>query len=327
MRSFLSLKKLSAPCQICNANSLINLKICPYNQSADLENLKILFELIKYTVYNYHIMKFRTFRRVAKLLIAAGTLSACAISHSATFIVEFPNNADAHLDPYYNTLDENGHLIHGDQNSYVFDGVAVEGNVSANLSGRYYDSDPLDPGTMGLLNSDLPWNRTDEDVPQPGWLVRYGLKPDSVGQMIHTHDPGGEDEVVVPASYLSFHVDSPDTVVFSEVSLVIKDIVGVGPSTIWAATSKDNFTDVLTGVQVFSDETGLMISWKWTDLELSGKGFEVRVYGFVGADEGTFGTGLVTGIVDPPPVPETSTALLTGCAAMILVTSRKRRLG
>ncbi len=195
-----------------------------------------------------------------------------------------------------------------------------------NEDGRYYDSDALDPGTTGLLNSDLPWNRKDPDVPEPGWLVRFGLNPDAVRSLVHTYNPGGIDEAVVPASNISFQLHTEETVLSENATLEIRDVYGVGPKTIWAATSRNGFTDAIVGNIQSTDDKGYVLSWTWNSLELLDTGFEMRIYGFIGADEGTFGTGLPTGTyLPPPPVPEPSTSLMVGLVALGVVTFRKRR--
>lgn len=270
-------------------------------------------------------MKLSNWKTIRLSVTSALGLLTCGLVQGATFIVDFPKTANPHLDPYYNELDANGNRISGDGNSSIFDGAALEGDLTADLSARYYDSDALDPGTTGMLNSDLPWNRKDEDVPEPGWLVRFGLEPDAVGEFYHTHDAGGPDETVVPASYISFHIKSPETVMFETVELAIKDVYGVGPNTIWAATSGTGFTDAKVGNIVFTPEDGYVLNWDWDNLGLVGTDLEVRIYGFIGADEGTFGTGLLTGTYDPPPVPEPSTSLLFGLVALGMITFRKRR--
>lgn len=291
-----------------------------------MDFIEKLFAQLKYTDYNFHIMKFTVLKTINLSLQACVLLLAVPQAIGATFSVDFPKHAKPALDPFYNVLDANGNRINGDGNSSVFEGVATEGKVTANMYGRYYDSDALDPGTTGLLNSDLPWNRKDPDVPEPGWLVRFGLPPDSVGELVHTYNPGGADEKVVPASYISFNLHTPETVLFENATLEIRDIYGAGPNTIWAATSKDGFTDAIVGTINFTDDKGYVLSWAWNNLENLDSALEIRVYGFIGADEGTFGTGLLTGtFLPPPPVPEPGTSLLLGLVALGMVTFRKRR--
>ena len=271
-------------------------------------------------------MKFRKCKISGLFLTISLTLLTAQIVQAATFSVDFPRTAKPQLDPFYNELDAQGNRISGDGNSSVFDGVATHGNVTADMSGRYYDSDALDPGTTGLLNSDLPWNRKDPDVAEPGWLVRFGLAPDAVGCLVHTYHAGEADEKVVPASYLSFKLHTPETVIFENATMEIRDVYGVGPSTLWAATSRNGFTDAIVGNIQFTDEKGYVLSWTWNNLEILDTDLEIRIYGFVGADEGTFGTGLLSGTyLPPPPVPEPGTSLMLGLVALGVLTFRKRR--
>ena len=285
-----------------------------------------IFAQVKCMLYNFHIMKIQECKILKASLIISLTMLTTQLAQAATFSVDFPRTAKPELDPFYNELDANGNRISGDGNSSVFEGVASEGSVTANMSGRYYDSDALDPGTTGLLNSDLPWNRKDPDVPEPGWLVRFGLEPDAVGSLVHTYNQGGVDETVVPASYISFQLKTPETVLFQNATLEIRDVYGVGPNTIWAATSRNGFTEAIVGNIQFTDDKGYVLSWAWNDLGVLDTGFEIRIYGFIGADEGTFGTGLLTGTyLPPPPVPEPGTSLMLGLVALGVVTFRKRR--
>ena len=271
-------------------------------------------------------MKFRFCKVITIALTFTIGLLTSHLAQGATFSVDFPKTSKPQLDPIYNVLDAEGNRISGDGNSSVFEGVATEGSVTANMSGRYYDSDPLDPGTTGLLNSDLPWNRKDPDVPEPGWLVRFGLAPDAVGSLVHTHNMGGVDETVVPASYISFQMNAPEAVLFQDATLEIRDVYGVGPNTIWAATSRNGFTDAIVGNIQFTDDKGYVLSWTWDNLELLDSEFEIRIYGFIGADEGTFGTGQLNGTyLPPPPVPEPGTSLMLGLVALGAITFRKRR--
>jgi hypothetical protein len=254
----------------------------------------------------------------------AGWMLLGTSASAATFVVDFPRTAQPSLDPYYNTLDAEGNYVSGDGNSSVFAGVATEGTLSAELSARHYDSDALDPGTTGMLDSNLPWNRKDPDVAEPGWLVRFGLEPDSVGSVFHTHDMGGANETVVPASYISFHIKSPEEVVFEDITIQIRDVYGVGPSTIWAATSQDNFTAPQTGNITFNSDDGFELNWVWENLSHLSEGIEVRIYGFIGADEGTFGAAAVGGSYDPPPVPEPTASVLLGLCGLMLAHRRRR---
>ena len=245
-------------------------------------------------------------------------------------VVQFSKNdpdfpIQVQLDPYYNTLDSQGNFVSGDGNSSVFLGQVKEGNLVADLSARYYDSDPLRPGTNGLINSDLPWNRADPDTPEPGWLVRFGLDADGVGIFTHTYDSGGGVMKQAPASYISFKMKSPDQVIYQTASLILEDTVGVTPATIWAVASDENFLVTHLASSTFSSEDGHQLRWDWNNLSIGSEGLEIRVYGILGADEGYFGVGNLVTTYEPPPVPEPTTPLLAGLASLALVTRRKRR--
>ena len=164
-------------------------------------------------------------------LLAAAIVASPGTSRGGTFAIEFHEDTAYMADPFYN-----------DVNSTIFFGTTVEGDLTSRMAGYYYDSDPVDPGHNGMMNRGLPWNSEDPDHPIPGWLVRFGLEPDGIGNPVHTYPLPGGGTAEQPASYVSFKVDSPDTVVFEEVGLIIKNIRGAGPAgtgTIWAGTNKD----------------------------------------------------------------------------------------
>jgi hypothetical protein len=211
-----------------------------------------------------------------------------------TSVVQFAKNdpdfpMQVRLDPFYNQLDSNGNFVSGDGNSSVFLGQVVEGDLVADLSARYYDSDPLRPGTNGLINSDLPWNRADPDTPEPGWLVRFGLDADAVGVFTHTYDSGGGVMQTTPASYVSFKIRSADQVIYETASLILTDTVNVTPSTVWAVASDENFQITRLATTAFSNDDGHELRWDWSNLAIGSAGLEIRVYGILGADEGYFG--------------------------------------
>ena len=85
---------------------------------------------------------------------------------------------------------------------------------------------------------------------------------------------------MVPASYISFQLHTEETVLFENATLEIRDVYGVGPTTIWAATSRNGFTDAIVGNIQFTDDKGYVLSWTWNSLELLDTGFEMRIYGF-----------------------------------------------
>ena len=248
-------------------------------------------------------------------LLLLSSIRSLAVTSLIEFRISDPDfPLQSHPDPYYN-----------DGNSTIFTGQTMEGDVSGELSARYYDSDALRPGTNGLINSDLPWNRADPDTPQPGWLVRFGLNPDEVGVFEHTYDKGKATEGKVPASYISFKLKSAESVIYQTASLVIDNMVGVTPSEVWAVASDENFLVTRLPQATIKSDGGTKIEWDWTDLGIGDDGLEIRVYGLQGADEGYFGVGSVITTYDPPPVPEPSTSLFMGLTAMTLVTLRKRR--
>ena len=247
----------------------------------------------------------------AWFLLSLGAIGATNIIYFAGNDPNFP--PEPRLDDFYN-----------DGNSSIFTGRTTEGTLTADMSARYYDSDPLRPGTTGLINSDLPWNRPDPDTPDPGWVIRFGLNPDSVGSLLHTYDPGGSEEKMVPASYLKFNVRSPERVLFQSTTLQIDQVKGVTPSNIWAVVGDDNFNRIYLGKYTFTASDGNLLQWEWKDLEIDSTGLEIRVYGMLGADEGRFNVRSITLETDIPAVPEPGSVSLAALAALVLLNHRKR---
>ena len=263
-------------------------------------------------------MKFPITKQFLLTLGAGYLLLAPWKAMAITSVIQFDKNdpltpIQSYPDPYYN-----------DGNSTVFEGQTKEGDLSATLSARHYDSDPLRPGTTGLINSDLPWNRADPEVPEPGWLVRFGLNPDAIGVLTHTYSEDGFSKTV-PASYISFKINSPETVIYETASLVIDETQGVTPTNVWAIASDDAFSTVRLATSSYSTQHGVKMVWEWDNLEIGGKGMEIRVYGIQGADEGYFVIGSLTTTYNPPPVPEPSISCLLGLAVLGLVNGRRRR--
>ncbi|MBP7948791.1 MAG: hypothetical protein KA004_03980 [Verrucomicrobiales bacterium] len=249
-------------------------------------------------------------------LLAAAILASPATSLAGTFAIEFHQDAAYMADPFYN-----------DVNSTIFFGTAVDGDLAARMAGYYYDSDPVDPGHNGLMNRGLPWNSEDPDHPIPGWLIRFGLQSDAVGNPVHTYPLPGGGTAQQPASYISFKVDSPDTVLFEEVGVTINNLQGAGPGQqIWAGTSKDNFATGISPTVVMDPNNGLQMSFGWTNFDYLSEGVELRIYGIIGADEGTFDSANLFGRSTPPPVPEPSGASLLGCLLLGMLTRRSRRM-
>ena len=108
--------------------------------------------------------------------------------------------------------------------------------------------------------------RTVREAAQMATFV--GLNPDSVGSLLHTYDPGGPEELKVPASYLKFNVRSPERVLFQSTTLKIDQVKGVTPSNIWAVVGDDNFSRIYIGKYSFTKSDGNLLEWEWNDLEI-----------------------------------------------------------
>jgi hypothetical protein len=211
-------------------------------------------------------------------------------------------------DLYYST---GGTVATWDGISRVFSAPVTTSESSFQLTGtlfgRHYDSDPTLPGEWGLLDRKLLTGFED-----PSWLVKHGLPSEAVGNPEFNNVIRGV-EVLQPASYVAFKVASANELLFDEANLTITGLYNVsGAIELWAATNADGFTKAIKPTITSVDSETDVYSFDFHSMAHAGKDMEVRVYGILGQDQGTFTSAVLTGTLAPFPVPEPSAAMLLG---------------
>jgi hypothetical protein len=201
--------------------------------------------------------------------------------------------------------------------------TTVVSGVSATLSGRNYgilsdDSLSRPSFRWGLLGT-----YDDAGRLQSGWTVSFGFDPDDHGVTTHTAANGG----IWDASYLSFNLQPSATQSLAAQSLTI-----TAPTFLlvddkaWAAVSTDGFKHFAAVRENFDSLTGnSTITIPLNGLKGNmGEPLEVRVYGILGEDEGTFqSASLNAQVFGVAPIPEPSAALLA--LGAVSLTLRRRR--
>lgn len=195
----------------------------------------------------------------------------------------------------------------------------------SSLSGWNYDSDPTRTGSTGLLDrAKLPI--ADENEPQ--WIVKHGLAPSEVGSKVSSTEVNGIT-YHGQASYLSFKFkrDDGEQAVFDNINLALTGFVNIDiDANTWAGTNKDGFTAAIApDISQPEGEDTDVYTFDFTGLDFTSEELEIRIYGVLGQDQGTFKTNI--GIIPPPPaVPEPSQLLLTVGALLGLALRRNRRV-
>lgn len=234
-------------------------------------------------------------------------------------------------DTYYNELSglDNGQW---DNISTVFHApvtLSEEGyDLESTLSARHYDSDPTKPGETGLLDR-AKLAVADPNLPQ--WILKHGLPPSVVGSTTSA-TLVNDVPVIAPASYVSFKVRLVDTghgeqLMFDGADLTITGFLNIDTdSTIWAASNSNDFSTFI--IPSISQPMGVdtdVYTFNFSNLGFVSNEFEIRVYGVLGQDQGTFSTAIVSGSVTNTPIPEPSTMTLGGGLLLGMALRRRRR--
>jgi MYXO-CTERM domain-containing protein len=219
-------------------------------------------------------------------------------------------------DGYYNTTSG---LNDGqwDQISTVFHAPVTTSDagisLTSSLFGKYYDSDPTKPGETGLLDRGTLTGQSN-----PPWLVKHGLPPASVGST-HSGTTVNGEVVISPASYIAFTVgldavSDGEQIIFGGAELSISGFYNVDTDIqIWAATNADNFGHaILPTITAPEDEDRDVYTFTFSALDFVAPLLEIRIYGVLGQDQGTFGASVLRGSFTP--VPEPSALALLGLA-------------
>ena len=268
------------------------------------------------------------------LALLGGTFFATLDSLSAASVYSVIYGAGASVtkkaDTYYNQISglDNGQW---DQISTVFNAPVTTTDtlytLSSSLYGRYYDSDPTKPGETGLLD-----RQTLTGFSDPAWLVKHGLPPSSVGSLKSGTLVNGS-VFEANASYLAFTIETAgssngEKVLFDGANLSITGFLNIDSDVeIWGATNSDAFSTAVIPVITQPEGTDTDVyTFDFSGVNFTGTQLEIRVYGVLGQDQGTFTSALAAGRISPPPtIPEPSAGLLLGLAGVGCWGRRRRK--
>ena len=229
-------------------------------------------------------------------LAIAGVVALSKSTMAANILVQF--------DPLQTSVTQDAHYNDGE--SAVFDAVADDPRVKVKLAGRDYLQDPLDGEEWGLLDNSLWWNEG-----KKGWLVRQGWESSVIGETVN-HQPDGD----VKAAYLQLTMSKPEEVVFGTITVSFENPVNTEFVNLWGSTSADGFGTFSLGVveHLLGNEKATVT---FSNLNYIGTDpLEIRIYGVLGEDDGTFGVRLT--VIPEPTVP------LLGISALVLMFPRRR---
>ncbi len=254
------------------------------------------------------------------LIIAAGMLenATAATLYSVNYSTETAVTKEADLAYLQTSGPGNGQW---DGISTIFHAPVTTSNseytLTSSLYGRHYDSDPSQLGETGLLDRAA----VAQSSELPAWLIKHGLPPSSVGSL-QSNTKINNVAYITNASYLAFSIgipksqaDAGDKVLFDGAQLSITGFNNIDSEPqIWAATNGDNFGHAIIPriTQPVDNDTDVY-TFDFSDLSFSSSQLEIRVYGVIGQDQGTFTSALASGRITPPPnIPEPTSFLLVG---------------
>ena len=274
--------------------------------------------------------RFSTLLRAAAgfLILGASAAKAATIFSVSYGVAGTPITKEA--DPYYNQQSglDNGQW---DGISTIFHAPVTTNDpaytLSSSLSARYYDSDPTKVGETGLLDrAALPI----ADPLLPQWILKHGLPPSAVGSTNSATLVNGE-VVTSKASYISFivgldNVGSGEQVIFDGANLTVTGFTNIDSVVeIWAAVSSDNFGHAvrpnITQPPGFDTD---VYSFDFAGLKYTSSQLEIRIYGVLGQDQGTFNTAIASGSFTTVPIPEPGTTTLALAMVLGMLVRRKR---
>ncbi len=261
--------------------------------------------------------------------VAAATQAPAANTIlAANFSAEAPG-ITYEADPYYNVATGlSGGVWDGISTVFHAPVVATEGNsgdvFTSSFYGRNYDADPCNAGGTGLLNRGTLTGETDAP-----WLLKHGLAPSAVGSLLTGTVISGKTHIV-DSSYLGFNMcNKKGEVMFDSANLSITGFYNVdGDVQIWAATSADGFTHPVIPI-IYQDGSDTDVySFDFTDLAYMAQCLEIRVYGVIGLDQGTFNSSSMSAGVDIPinALPEPGLPLLLTLFGGVLILRRRREI-
>ena len=235
-------------------------------------------------------------------------LSVLALSASASFA--------ATLDIRFAPTDAQSPDAMYPLDSTVTTGTSATAGLIATLAGRNYGVEPAGTSRYGIAASP-PLTPASAAV----WTVRSGFAPVAVGSTQNSTAQTG-------ASYMSVVLSGAAAgTVFKNVALTFAGIVTTTNTNAWAGTSANNFatSTALTFSRVNTVRQLAVTLPEFTTP--TSDPLEIRLYGILGGDTGTFKSVSVTGeTIAPSPVPEPdATLLITSVALGAAVSFRRRR--
>lgn len=280
---------------------------------------------------NYHRATMQKHTTISKILLSVGLccLLDSALQAATTFSVNYSgaNTITSEPDSHYNTGKNAGAW---DQISTVFHAPVETSDatayvLSSSMFARHYDSDPSRPGDTGLLD-----RATLTGFNDPPWLVKHGLPPRTIGSSTSGTNVNGLDYDAA-ASYLAFTVnlngnEPGEKVIFDGLTLQIGDFYNADTvPELWAGISSDQFQSpvVPTIIQLPGAERESYI-FDFSGINALSSTVEIRLYGVIGLDQGTFGSAVIQGNISPLPVPEPGSIMLMGSLALAVSLRRRR---
>jgi hypothetical protein len=207
------------------------------------------------------------------------------------------------FDPTYN-----------DGESAVFQGRTLASDLVSTIRGWNYGDDAAGPQRWGLLDNSLPWNQQ-----TPGILVREGFEPSAIGSTTSTLLG-----ISTPASRIDFALGRTGggEVLFENITLLLSpNSTLFVDSHAWAATSADGFQQAypLNAAPVL----GQNVQFTLAGMRYQGtQPLQIRLYGILGADEGTLPLLRISG--DYQAIPEMEPRWLVLLVAGFLLILRRR---
>lgn len=224
---------------------------------------------------------------------------------AATLDLQFSPGAGVQVDDQYN-----------DGSTRSVGTSSVPGLV-ATMVGRGYGLERAVSTRWGIQAGPLAGNPA-----LSGWTIRNGFAPDKAGQTVST-----EKKVEIEASYLSLTFSGVAAgTLFQGVSLTFSGVSNLKLDKAWAGLSVDGFSTDTT-VKANNGGGGPKISLTFGDFTYSGGDpLEIRIYGIMGDDTGSFNQLTVTGeAIALTPVPEPDARFLITAVGLGAAVSFRRR--
>jgi hypothetical protein len=245
------------------------------------------------------------YKKLSFLSVILAVVVNSTFTAEAASLIHFdptrPNSYPHALDTTYN-----------DGESTIYTATSNDLVLTATLSGRDYMQDPLAGEEWGLIDNSTPGNDG-----RPGWIVRQGWESTTLGVPTNNHP----DDPATKAAYLLITLDHQDDVVFDTVDVTIDQPVSTEFIQVWGSTNADGFADYVVGNVVrLPNEEFMTISFAGLNYDGTDP-LQIRIYGVIGEDDGTFGVRIATGVT---PVPEPSSTVLLLAMAGLWASRRKR---